>query len=101
MAEAVGCSGKELQFAEPLVDNLGRLVLEDPVGSDHEGQAEDHPHDGGNDYKDESFVPAFRDDDREDGGRTGVNGGVHHGRAGVAADEGMGRGGGKSPPPGE
>ena len=31
----------------------------------------------------------------------GVNGGMHHGGAGVATDQSVGGGGGKSPPPGE
>src|SRR5579872_4045973 len=101
VAERVGSGGKQLEFAKPFVHGLRRLVLKNPMGGNHEDQAEDHAHDGGNDDKDESFVPPFRNDDGEHGSGAGVNGGMHHRGAGISADQRMGGGSGQSPPPGK
>ena len=101
VAETVGRGGQELQLAKPFVHDLRRLVLQNPVSCDHEAQTENHSHDRGYHDKDQSLVPAFRNDDGKHGRGASVKGGMHHGGAGVAPDQGVGRRRWKSPPPGE
>jgi len=91
VTQTVGCGGEQLQLAEPFVYNLRRLVLQNPVGGDHKSQAEHHAHDRSDHNKDQSLVPAFRDDDGEHGCGSGMDGSMHHGSAGVAADQGVRR----------
>jgi hypothetical protein len=101
MAETVSGGGEQMQFAEPLVHLLRRLVLKDPVSTDHERQPKDHPDNRRHDDEDESLVPARWNDDRKDCACAGVNRGVHHRRAGVASDESVRGRCGKAKPPGE
>src|ERR1035438_6963368 len=87
--------------SEPFVHELRRFVLKNPVSGDHEGETKHHAHDRSDHDEDESFVPAFRDDHREHGRGTGMDGGMHHGGTSIAADQGVGGRGGKTPPPGK
>ena len=71
------------------------------MGCDHKNKAEGHAHDRRDDDEDECLVPAFGNDDGEHSCGASVNRSVHHGGAGVSANQRMGRGGGQTPPPGE
>src|ERR1035437_7057878 len=68
VSQAVAGSREQLQFAEPLVNLLGRFVSQQPINGDHEPEAHDQSHDGRDHNEDQGLVPPGGDDHR--GSRT-------------------------------
>src|SRR5438270_1669348 len=109
VANAVSGSGEELQFSEKLINGAGRGAMEDPRDGDHEREADNEADERRQHNKHKRRHPFFAEsgkctDDRPvELGLTDQNlpSGASDAGSGKAADEGVRRGGWKSPPPGE